>query len=248
LLRAFAFYDAREASDGTVVAGRLALRDEVVRRDGLPNASVTLLPSFASARSAVRGWLRRMRGRRGPEGGYPTAPEGWSARAVDAGSFDGFRLLVNLEQRADRENRVVLGTGRDACGLPRAQLHWRWRPEEQAELERLQALVAGALEASGLGRVVRTPGVAPDPCAHHHAGTTRMSADPRDGVVDPHGRFHALENLWAAGASVLPAAGFANPVLTVVALALRLAEQLAARLARDPAPSSAHGVDAARVG
>jgi choline dehydrogenase-like flavoprotein len=248
LLRALAFYDAREASDGTLVAGRLALREDVLRRHALPNASVTLLPSLEPPRSRLLGWFPRIRARPAAARGYPSAADGWSTRGVAARAFGGFRLLVNLEQRPYRENRVVLGSGRDACGLPRAELHWCWRPEEQAQLEQLQTLVGGALEASGLGRVLRAPGVAPDPCAHHHAGTTRMSADPRDGVVDADGRFHALENLWAAGASVFPAAGFANPVLTVVALALRVAQQLAARLARDPAARAAHAVGAARVG
>jgi choline dehydrogenase-like flavoprotein len=57
-------------------------------------------------------------------------------------------------------------------------------------------------------------------------GTTRMSSDPHAGVVDPDGRVHGTENLWLAGSSVFPGAGHANPTLTIVALALRLAERL----------------------
>jgi choline dehydrogenase-like flavoprotein len=53
-----------------------------------------------------------------------------------------------------------------------------------------------------------------------------MHADPRHGVVDAECRVHAFDNLWMAGASVFPTAGFANPVLTVVALADRLADRL----------------------
>jgi len=66
----------------------------------------------------------------------------------------------------------------------------------------------------------------PDPNAHHHAGTTRMHDDPALGVVDRHARVHGTDNLYVAGASVFPTAGFANPVLTIVALALRLAAHL----------------------
>ncbi len=66
-----------------------------------------------------------------------------------------------------------------------------------------------------------------DPNAHHHAGTTRMHDDPGRGVTDRHGRVHGAENLHVAGASTFPTAGFVNPVLTIVALTLRLARHLA---------------------
>jgi choline dehydrogenase-like flavoprotein len=54
-----------------------------------------------------------------------------------------------------------------------------------------------------------------------------MSDDPRFGVVDASGRVHGVANLFVAGASIFPTAGFANPMLTIVALALRLADHLA---------------------
>jgi choline dehydrogenase-like flavoprotein len=66
---------------------------------------------------------------------------------------------------------------------------------------------------------------------HHHMGTTRMHRDPRRGVVDEHGRVHGTTNLYVAGPSVFPTVGYANPMLTIVALALRLGEHVRARLA-----------------
>jgi choline dehydrogenase-like flavoprotein len=60
----------------------------------------------------------------------------------------------------------------------------------------------------------------------HHAGTTRMHVDSNRGVVDEHCRVHGVENLYIAGPSVFPTSGSANPVLTIVALALRLADQV----------------------
>ena len=53
----------------------------------------------------------------------------------------------------------------------------------------------------------------------HHAGTTRMSDDPRQGVVDRHCRVHGIGNLYVAGSSVFPTAGCDMPTLTIVALA-----------------------------
>jgi choline dehydrogenase-like flavoprotein len=58
------------------------------------------------------------------------------------------------------------------------------------------------------------------------AGTTRMHDDPALGVTDRNARVHGMDNLYVAGASVFPAAGFANPTLSIVALTLRLARHL----------------------
>ena len=63
----------------------------------------------------------------------------------------------------------------------------------------------------------------------HHMGTTRMHADPRQGVVDGDCRVHRLANLYVAGSSVFPTGGYVNPTLTIVALALRLADLLRAK-------------------
>jgi choline dehydrogenase-like flavoprotein len=60
----------------------------------------------------------------------------------------------------------------------------------------------------------------------HHLGTTRMHPDPNGGVVDADCRVHGIRNLYVAGSSVFPAYGCSNPTLTLVALALRLADHL----------------------
>jgi hypothetical protein len=60
----------------------------------------------------------------------------------------------------------------------------------------------------------------------HHMGTTRMSVDPKEGVVDPNLRVHSLKNLYVAGASVFPSAGISNPTFTIITLSIRLAEHL----------------------
>jgi choline dehydrogenase-like flavoprotein len=62
----------------------------------------------------------------------------------------------------------------------------------------------------------------------HHMGTTRMGSDPAIAVVDGQCRVHGTTNLYVAGSSVFPTGGFANPTFTIVALAIRLADQLRA--------------------
>lgn len=208
------FYAAHTAPAGNAILGRLAVTEEARRREQLPNASLTFLRHEPRDRVGVRGRHPRLAMRpRGSEG----AP---------------YLLLLNLEQSPDPENRIVLGARRDSFGLRRPELHWRWSASDQARLERLRDLVARELEAAGLGRVIRTVQRTPDPNAHHHAGTTRMGAAADSSVVDAACLVHGTENLFAVGGSVFPSAGYANPTLTIVALALRLADHLKRSLPR----------------
>ena len=222
--RAAAFYDQHRAADGTMIVGRFAVCDEAIRDGTLPNASATLL---ARVRPAVRRVLAAAHyvgalalvHRWAPPGGH-----GWSRHPTPERVFDGFTILLNLEQTPSPENRIALGGRRDTFGVPLPELHWRWHPADHARLTRLRNVVARELAA--LGRIEIADGAIPDPNAHHHAGTTRMHADAAHGVVDAHCRVHGVDNVFVAGASVFPTAGFVNPVLTIVALAARLADHL----------------------
>ena len=60
----------------------------------------------------------------------------------------------------------------------------------------------------------------------HHIGTTRMSNDPTQGVVNSDLKVHSLDNLYVAGASVFPSAGISNPTFTIITLSIRLADHL----------------------
>ena len=221
------FYDLHPARDGTIVVGRIALDSTIIRNAGLPNASVTLMPRAKNPPrcrlgvvSRFSSYLYRYIGSE-PQSGY-----GWSRRQNLSQIFDAFQLVINVEQRPNPENRVVLAQRRDRLGMPQVELFWHWGDEEQANLERLRKVIASALEASGLGQVEVSTGLRPNPNAHHHAGTTRMHADSRSGVVNADGCVHGTDNLYVTGASTLCRAGFANPTLTIVALALRLADHL----------------------
>ena len=228
------FYVPHDAGDlRLAVMGRLAPSSELLHACRLPNASVRLAPIDAPATSATRrlaaaarrfvpaGPLRRRLGRFARA--VRPAP-GLTARPTDV----HYRVMIDLEQAPHRDNRIVLSPRRDAVGLPRPELHWSWREHEQSLRERILDTVARELDAAHAGRIgYLAPGHF-DPNAHHHAGTTRMHADPRLGVVDETLRVHAVENLFVVGSSVFPTAGAANPTLTAIALALRLADHLAA--------------------
>jgi hypothetical protein len=64
---------------------------------------------------------------------------------------------------------------------------------------------------------------------HHAGGTMRMSGNAT-GVVNTDLRFEAYDNLYCADPSVWPLIPAANPALSLVALSLRLADELKSRL------------------
>jgi len=61
------------------------------------------------------------------------------------------------------------------------------------------------------------------PASKHVMGTCRMGDDPSTSVVDRHGRFHDLDNVWCADSSVFTTSSGYNPTLTLCALAHRTA-------------------------
>ena len=80
----------------------------------------------------------------------------------------------------------------------------------------------------------------------HHLGATRMHEDPKQGVVDADCRVHGIHNLYIAGSSVFPTYGASNPTLTILALALRLADHLKQRLAEAPGTAMAVSIPSNR--
>jgi choline dehydrogenase-like flavoprotein len=66
---------------------------------------------------------------------------------------------------------------------------------------------------------------------YHQLGGAAMGLDAGEGVVDAECRTFGLDNLWIASSSVFPSGGQANPTLTIVALACRVADRVAKRRA-----------------
>ena len=142
------------------------------------------------------------------------------------------------EQVPNPASRVYLGEDRDALGLRRIVVDWRLTDLDLIGIRRGLEIVGETFATAGLGRLELSPEVreaTPQTlvCAEawHHIGTTRMSDDPRSGVVDRDCRVHGLGNLYVAGSSVFPTTGIVNPTFTIVALAIRLADHLRQRTA-----------------
>jgi choline dehydrogenase-like flavoprotein len=139
-------------------------------------------------------------------------------------------IVVNYcEQAPNPTSRVYLSHERDHLQMNRLILDWKVGDPETRSLLRLQELVNSSLKQNGIGYVYDNSEVVSKlqyTDASHHIGTTRMSDNPRTGVVDRNCRVHGVTNLFVAGSSVFPTSGYANPTFTIVALAIRLAEHL----------------------
>lgn len=140
------------------------------------------------------------------------------------------RLRNFLEMEPNADNRVTLSKELDAYGQPLPLVRHRATELDRRSLVELHATLAAEFQRTSIGRL-ETSIASADPWpidqdASHHMGTTRMGTDPKTSVVDLDGRVHGVDNVFAAGASVFPTSGCANPTFTIVALSIRLAEHL----------------------
>ena len=146
--------------------------------------------------------------------------------ATDTGAHAFGVLILRAEQAPNPDSRVTLDTESDPVGLPRARLDWRLSSLDRHTHERALTTLARALGMGGVGRVRRAERAPPIGTGHHHMGTTRMHVSPQYGVTDADCLVHGVRNLYVAGSALFPTSGFANPTLTLVALALRLGDHL----------------------
>jgi len=153
----------------------------------------------------------------------------------------GLFVVVRGEQAPNPVSRLMLDDERDALGMPRIKLDWRFSEIERHTVRVLMSTFNRELERLGLGTLETSDWLKDeeatewhnDPllgnhhiAGYHHMGTTRMASSPSEGVVDANSRVHSMENLYIAGSSVFPTSGWANPTLTILALTLKLADHL----------------------
>lgn len=152
--------------------------------------------------------------------------------------WDRAQLKILVEQAPHRDSRVTLSEQPDALGLPKARVDWRLTELDRHTTRSMTGIMDSELRRLGLARLRGPEWLDDDDWTDHveegchHMGTTRMSTDPRSGVVDADCGVHGVAGLYACGSSVFPTGGYANPTLTIVALALRLADHVKITLAR----------------
>ncbi|HYW14526.1 MAG TPA: GMC family oxidoreductase [Allosphingosinicella sp.] len=255
LLRAFG---RRHRIGGQDVAALIAPSEALQRREGILNTSLTIVARQPQGRrqfigmKAYSGLKHKMAPTRRGRALWMVTKKaaGWAQRHIDParpwllhklGNLD-VALLVRGEQAPNPESRVTLARETDATGVPRVKLDWRLSELDVRSVSVLVETLGRELDRLGLGRVEPAdwlgsgrwetdPLISSHPIGgYHHMGTTRMGSDPATSVTDPDGRVHGIGNLWVAGSSLFPTGGWANPTLTIVALALRSAETIGREL------------------
>jgi choline dehydrogenase-like flavoprotein len=119
-------------------------------------------------------------------------------------------------------NRVTLDSERDRYGLRVARFSYSQCDNDRQLMRAAREVMEQILRAAGATEVITIDRQA------HLVGGARMAADERDGVVDRDCRSFAVPNLYITDGSVLPTQGSANPALTIMALAARAADRMAA--------------------
>ena len=144
-------------------------------------------------------------------------------------SFHHYPCGVVSEMAPSVTNEVFLTGERAASGLYRPAARCVIGAGDFLNAETTLHLLGESLIASEKGRVrIDNERLYRQPTGGGHImGTTRMGTSRSNSVVDPDCRVHGYDNLFVAGSSVFPTGGYANPTLTIVALALRLADTLA---------------------
>jgi choline dehydrogenase-like flavoprotein len=159
-------------------------------------------------------------------------PGGWGRSF--ASSLDEYANTAGLwivgEDMPQETNRITLDPKvKDKNGMPVASVHYDDHANDLAMRAHAYKQGSAIYEAVGAIRTFPTP---PYPSTHN-MGTNRMSEKPRDGVVNKFGQAHDVANLFVSDGSQFTTGAACNPTLTIVALAIRQADHIAGRMARN---------------
>ena len=145
-------------------------------------------------------------------------------------------LAMTSEQEPNPESRVTLAEERDALGVRKSKIDWRMTELTLRTMRVYTRVVGEEFARLGLGEMMaeewlegREDWRALVGDQYHHMGTARMGDSAETGVVDGRCRVFGVDNLYVAGSAVFPTGGQAGPTLTIIALALRMAEEFAER-------------------
>lgn len=142
----------------------------------------------------------------------------------------------SFEQEPDPDSRVSLSNQCDELGMPLSCIHWKISEKTMKTARIFSKLIDLECRRLGIGALNISSWLTEDQAPekyedhfhdqNHHIGTARMSLSPETGVVNTHLKVHTISNLYIASSAVFPTGGHSNPTLTLLALAIRLADHI----------------------
>jgi choline dehydrogenase-like flavoprotein len=134
---------------------------------------------------------------------------------------------ATVEMQLSDTNRVVLSADKkDYFGNPLACLNFSYSGDDRKTMDRTRDLILKIFDKVGATSVSE----AEVTWSRHHQSTCRMGSNPKTSVVGSNLRVHESPNLFICGSEVFVTGAAVPPVLTITALAHRLADHLASRL------------------
>ncbi len=188
-------------------------------------------PAATASVALDLGLRRLLRRTDGPPGYFASRPD------------NCYPLQYHGEHLPCRESRVDLSRERDMLGMPRLDVDIRFTDDDVDGVVRAHRYWDGHLRNTGVGHleyfdsdveqdVRRQLGA-----GFHQCGTTRMSRDPADGVVDTDLAVHGVPNVHVVSSSSFPTSSQANCTFTIVVFAVRLADRIRGSALGRPARS-----------
>ena len=208
------FYTSNATAKGAILRATFSPSEDYQRRSGALGSLTTVENAIAL-----------------DELGRAAVATATDALDLDASNAKAYSMGCGLELAPDPNRRLTLTSERDALDLPRLKLHMHVADSTFAHYRATMKELGRQLLAARIGMIRLNQKTHADwlnvmDWGNHHMGTTRMSDDPKQGVVDQDSRIHGVANLYVAGSSVFPTYGSSNPTMNLVALSLRLAAHL----------------------
>ncbi len=168
------------------------------------------------------------------KGGFPPDVPKWGNQAKQY-MRDNYNRNIKvagpIQDIPSPDSRVQIDPNvKDKYGIPVPRLSGAVHPETVRTANFLRERAAEWLVASGATKVWSGPVGWYRSGGQHQSGTCRMGTDPKSSVTDTYGRVHGHDNLFVVNGSLHVTNGGFNPVLTIMALALRCSDHIAASL------------------
>jgi len=150
------------------------------------------------------------------------------------GSFVGFAGRGEMIPNDDCYCEID-PNGKDKWGIPTLRFHWKWSEHETRQAAHMQKTFSDIISAMG-GRSWRKPeldgnkAILPGGYIIHEVGGAIMGADPKTSVTNQWCQTHDVKNLFLTDGAPFVSNADKNPTLTIMALAWRAADRLAAEL------------------